>query len=493
MIFEIHGERSAEDKKIFYYDNETNILKSEDGIVYEFPEGSIHDPHLSEYKPFDIDRPLKKSRQVQLLKIQMGLSCNYSCDYCSQKFVERAPETSKKDIDAFMEMLDNLEFDEQKGLKVEFWGGEPFVYWKTFKPLAEAIVDKFQHWNSLPQFSVITNGSILTDEICDWLMKYNFSVSISHDGPGQSVRGPDPFDDPEKKKVILGFYRMMTRLKKGISFNPMMNSKNKSRKEIYEWFVNMTGDKNVKLGEGGIVDAYDEEGITNSLQTLKEHFEYRQIAFSDIFTTNGEIGFIGQLQKIDGFIQAVLSHSNSKYLGQKCGMDDEHVLAVDMRGNVLTCQNVSSLEVSKNGESHLGGNLKDFDNIEIKTSTHWSNRKECGGCPVLHLCKGACMFLDKKFWDISCANSYSDNISLFAIALSKMTGYIPTLIKNDELPLERQDIFGTIFEHKEKPVRKIIPIKIVSEVIGEIEGVEVYGQSRLDGDINTDINTDITN
>jgi uncharacterized protein len=120
-----------------------------------------------------------------------------------------------------------------------------------------------------------------------------------------------------------------------------------------------------------------------------------------------------------------------------------------------------------------------YDNVEIKTSTHWSNREECPKCPVLHLCKGACMFLDKKFWDISCANSYSDNVALFALALEKMTGYIPTLIKQDELPLDRQDIFGTIFEHKEEPKKKIIPIKVISEVIGEIEGVKVYGKSKL--------------
>jgi len=487
MLFEIHAEKSADDKKIFYYDNETNHLKSEDGIVYEYPQGSFQSVEMQEYIPFDKNRPLKKSREVSLLKIQLGLSCNYSCDYCSQKFVERAPETSKKDIDAFLEMFDTLEFNEQKGLRIEMWGGEPLVYWKTLKPLTEAIVDKFQHWNTLPQFSIITNGSILTEEICDWLMKYNFSVSISHDGPGQSVRGPDPFDDPEKKKIILGFYRMMSRLKKSISFNPMMNSKNKSRKEIYDWFVNMTGDPTVKLGEGGIVDAYDEEGITNSLVTLKEHFDYRQVAFRDIYTTNGEIGFVGQIMKINNFIQSVLSHSNSKYLGQKCGMDDEHVLAVDLRGNVMTCQNVSSLEISKNGEPHLGGSLKDFDNVAITTSTHWSNRKECGSCPVLHLCKGACMFLDKKFWDISCANSYSDNIALFCVAFQRMTGYIPTLIKNDALPLERQDIFGTIFKHEEKPMKKIIPIKVISEKIGEIEGVEVYGKSRLADNINTEI------
>ena len=490
MIFEIHAERSATDKRVFYYNNETNELKDSFDNVYQYPQQAQVDDNsnfrqitgLEEYKPFDKDRPLVKSKNIQLLKIQLGLSCNYSCDYCSQKFVERAPETSKKDIDAFLDKLNVLEFDEETGLKVEFWGGEPFVYWKTFKPLAEALLDRFSSWKRKPQYSVITNGSILTDDMIDWLMKYNFQVSISHDGPGQSVRGPDPFDDPEQKKRLIGFYRMMTRLRKGISFNSMLNSKNQSRKAIYDWFVEQTGDPDVRLGEGTIVDAYDEDGITNSLTSLKEHFEFRKTAFKDIYTTQGKIGFSGILAKIDNFSQAVLSQASSKYLGQKCGMDNEHVLAVDMRGNVMTCQNVSSLETGKNGESHHGGNLDDYDNVAIKTSTHWSNREECPKCPVLHICKGACMFLDKKFWEISCANAYSDNIPLFALAFEKITGYIPVYINNDELPPERRDIFGTILEHKEPEKKRFIPIKVISEKVGEVDGVEIYGKSHLAGE-----------
>lgn len=478
MLFEIHAERNASDKKIFYYNNETNTLADVDGNIFEYPQ--IPKQDLKPFTPFDRDTPLKKSRAIQHLKIQLGLSCNYSCDYCSQKFVERAQETNKKDIDAFLEKLNVLKFDEDTGLRIEFWGGEPLVYWKTLKPLAEAILDRFSTWKRKPQFSIITNGSILNDDIIDWLMKYNFTVSISHDGPGQSVRGPDPFDDPETKKTILGFYRMMTRLKKGFSFNSMLNAKNQSRKAIYDWFVELTGDPNIQLGEGTIVDSYDADGMQNSLQTLEEHFQFRRTAFADIFSTQGKIGFYGILTKIDNFTQSILTHADSKYLGQKCGMDDEHTLAVDLRGNVLTCQNVSSLEVSKNGESHLGGNLDDYDNVALKTSTHWSKRAECPKCPVLHLCKGACMFLDNKFWEVSCANAYSDNVALFSLAIQNITGYIPTLIKQDELPLERQDIFGTIYEHKEPEQKRIIPIKVVSEVIGEVDGIKVYGQSHLE-------------
>jgi uncharacterized protein len=476
MIFEIQAEKSANDKKIFYYDNEKNILKDDTGFVYEYPN-IVPDLKAKPTRPFSKDDPLKKSRDVSTVKIQLGLSCNYSCDYCSQKFVERPKETNAKDIENFMKLFDELRFSEERGLRVEFWGGEPFVYWKTMKPLAEAIREKFSSWQKPPQFSVITNGSILTEDICSWLYAMGFAVSISHDGPGQFVRGPDPFDDEKTKELVLEMYQIF-KPEGRISFNAMLNSKNTSRKAIYDWFVNFTGDSNVFLGEGGFVDAYDEDGLENSLHTKKEHFNYRQQSFKDIYENEGKIGFYGVLKKIDAFTKSVLMHRESKFVNQKCGMDDENTISFDLRGNVITCQNVSALETSKNGESHLGGNLADFDNIELKSVTHWMNRKECSGCPVLHICQGACMFLDGKFWETSCNNAYSDAIPLFALAFEKMTnGYIPVLINNKELPLDRQDIWGTVYEHKDEPKKKIIPIKVISEKVGEIEGVEVYGKS----------------
>ena len=482
MIFEILAERNENDEKKFYYDNETNTLKDEDGQIFQFSDME----KVKEQKgkqthvvPFSKDFPLKKQNLVKKVKIQMGLSCNYSCDYCSQKFVERPPETSKKDIDAFMEMFNKLEFKEQDGLAIEFWGGEPFVYWKTMKPLAEAIRDKFVSWKNKPRFSVITNGSILNSDINAWLVYMGFSVSISHDGPGQHVRGPDPFDDPKQKKVIMELYNVLRPMGR-ISFNSMLYAKNQSRKEIHEWFVKMTGDPDVYHGEGGIVDAYDEDGAANSLITKKDHFEYRKLSFNDLFSTDCNINFMQINDKMSGFMQSVLGQNESKYLGQKCGMDEEDVIAIDLRGNVITCQNVSAVQTSLNGQPHLSGHVSDIGSVEIKTATHWMNRQECPSCPVLHLCKGACMFLDGKFWEISCANAYSDNIPIFALAFEKITnGYIPKFINNDSLPDVRKDIWGTMLEHEEIPVKKVIPIKVVSNKTTVLDGIEVYEVAKV--------------
>lgn len=480
MKFTINALRMIDgDSKTFYYDNESNVLSDEEGYIFESPVEQRYVDTGEPTRAFDKNHPLKKSKDIQILKIQLGLSCNYSCDYCSQKFVERPPETSKKDIESFLQKLDVLNFDEQKGLKIEFWGGEPLVYWKTLKPLTEAIVEKFDHWKNKPQFSMVTNGSLLTKDICAWLYYMGFSVGISHDGPNQHVRGPDPFVDESKKKILMEFYNSMHPQGR-ISFNVMMNRQNTSRKDVYEWFKEFTGDETVSIGEGTMVDAYDADGINNSLGTYQEHFEYRKTAFNDIRSTDGQINFDAILNKINSFTDSVLSHNESKYLGQKCGMDMENVIAIDLKGNVITCQNVSVKENSKNGESHLGGNLDDYDNVAIKSVTHWKNRKECSTCPVLHLCKGSCMYLEGEYWEKTCDTAYSDNVSLFALSMEKMTGYIPMLIQGGDLPLDRVDIWGTTYEHKEKQKTKIIPIKVVTEIVGKIDDVDVYGQSRVE-------------
>lgn len=454
MKFKIHAERSANDRAVFYYDNETNFLTSESGSVYEDPKAAQAYQTNPRSLPFSKTEPLRKFKTVRILKIQLGLSCNYGCSYCSQRFVPRAEETNKKDIEVFLKRLENLEFSEKTGLRLEFWGGEPLVYIKTIMPLVAALKKKFASWEVKPRYSMITNGSLLTDELCDWLFDNQFSVAISHDGPGQFLRGPDPFVDDELKQTVLRFYRRMRREGR-ISFNSMLNAKNTSRKEIYDWFVDFTGDPNVVLGEGGLIDAYDDDGLDNSLATKQEHFEFRRQAFNDVFSTAGNIGFHGVREKIDDFTRAVLAHKSSNIVGQKCGMDDEYILAVDLRGNVISCQNVSAVATAMNGMSHLAGNITNMDAVQIRTSTHWRNRPHCSGCPVLHICQGSCMYLEGEYWHKSCQNSYTDSVVLFALSLEKMTGYIPYHIEADHLPLERQDIWGTLFEHEETSNRDV--------------------------------------
>lgn len=443
MEFKILSKSLADGKTAtFYYNNMTNELYNEKRVPIKH-ETAIPSPEGQFKFNFDDPEPWTKTKKVSTLKIQLGLSCNYACVYCSQRFVARPEEMTKAQVAGFMKKLDNLEFNEQNGLKIELWGGEPFVYFKTIVPLVAALKERFRDWQRQPRFSIITNGSLLSDEVCKWILQNDISIAISHDGPGQHVRGPDPFEDEDIKNNVLFLYSVL-RPKGMMSFNSMLNKSNVSRKEIYDWFVDFTGDPNVPLGEGGLIDPYDEGGYSSSLEALEEHFNFRKTAFNDIYSTQGRVGFMSIVGKVDGQIDRILNAKSSEDMGQKCGMDLPDVLAIDLKGNVITCQNTSIVQKAPNGEKHLSGNIEDMSSVKIKTSTHWKDRPDCSKCPVLSLCGGSCMYLQGDYWTRACDNSFTDNISLFALALERITGMIPVYIDADHLPPERKDIWGDI-------------------------------------------------
>lgn len=434
-----------------FYDNFESTLKDETGLsVVQVMSESI----LAARTPVartSREAPVGKT-SPRVLKISLGLSCNYECEYCSQRFVPRADETNPADVEGFIAGLDT--WVDQPPEKIEFWGGEPLVYIKTLKPLAESLSKKYPS----AQLSMITNGSILTLEINEWLEAMNFSIGLSHDGPGQKVRGPDPLDDPEKKAAILDLYARLAPKGK-MSFNTMMNRQNPSRSAVQQFFISLTGDRFVRVGEGGIVDAYDEGGVANSLKP-NEFAGYRNLAFYEI--RSGQARNFGVIaEKIMSFVNSLRTRRPITSVGQRCSMDKSDVIAVDLRGNVLTCQNVSAVGVAPNGESHQIGHVSNLAQVKLNTATHFSHRDECSSCPVVQICQGACMFLEGSLWDTTCNNAYSDAIPIFAAGIEFLTGLFPIRI-DGELRPDRKDLFFDSGLSSTTAKAKSFPIPVVS-------------------------------
>lgn len=385
----------------------------------------------------------------RVLKVSLGLSCNFECEYCSQRFVPRAAETNPGEVEGFISGLDSWVTAPPE--RVEFWGGEPFVYIKTLRPLLAAIRAKYPE----AMLTVITNGSLLSPEINDWIVESGLHVGISHDGPGQHVRGPDPFADPESRAAILDLYRRLRPLDR-ISFNAMINRENVSRAAVVDFFVALTGDPDVPIGEGAFVDAYDEGGASLSLRP-EEIVDYRRRAFAEIRSGRAR-NFNVVREKVAAFVNSVRTRRPSSIIGQKCGMDDPDKIAVDLKGNVLTCQNTSAVSTSPSGESHRIGHVSALDEVRLTTATHWSKRDECSVCPMIHLCAGACMFLSGPLWERTCDNAYSDAVPAFAAGIEFLTGAIPVRIVGPHRA-DRHDLWRAVEAARPRP--RVIPINVV--------------------------------
>ena len=395
--------------------------------------GSSYDPSPPPWTPAEAVSPAnpgRKSRDIRTLKIQMGLKCNYACTYCNQASQPHQIQGDIVDVHAFLQRLPSW-FDggpdgDGAGVRIEFWGGEPLVYWKTFRVLAAALRSAYPK----ARFNIITNGALIDDEKIELLDTLGFSVGISHDGPAMRFRGPDPLDDPEKRAAIRRLYDRLRPWGR-IGFNCVLHKHNMSLKAVRAHIAERLGvpADDISLSTEEILLPYDQGGLTLSPQTDAEHCAYLDAVFWE--AVRGESMPVSTLRsKIEEFFRSIAQGRPASSLGQKCGMDRPSALAVDLKGNALTCQNTSA------ATKHRIGSIEAFEDIRLNTAHHWSTRDECTRCPVLQLCQGACLFLEDRLWRQACDNSFTHNLAVLAAALYWLSRLVLVEIEG---PVMRRD------------------------------------------------------
>jgi len=351
------------------------------------------------------NNPLGKSQRPRTLKIQMGLSCNYACSYCNQAMqIDDAIVSTLGDVERFLAQLET--WIEAAPEKIELWGGEPFVYWAKLRRLVPALHARFPE----ARFSIITNGSLLKREKLDFIARYDIGIGISHDGPGQPLRGPDPLDDPEKRRWI---ETLLAERPGKVSINTVLTRENYSLEDIATWFRDRLG-KGATLALEGVVNTYDAATLLGS-GAFKEG-DLRNLSDEVFYALANDPGAFGLGERLREFTRSLIERRPVTALGQKCGMDREDDIAVDLLGNVMTCQNTGA-----KGE-HRIGHIEAFGDIALDTATHFAFRPECMACPVVQLCKGSCMFLEGEFFAQSCRNEYAYNLGILRAVLYHLTG-----------------------------------------------------------------------
>ena len=431
-----------------------------------------------DWKPFPVTNPHdpalhgKKSRKPTTLKITMGLKCNFACSYCNQAHQPHDPVGGPDDAEELVQKIkNNFHLGTYDRPRIEFWGGEPLVYWKTIKPLAEKIRKVYPN----AQFMMVTNGSLLDKEKVDWFNQMGFSIGMSHDGPLHAQnRGPDPLDDPKMRYGVA--YALKTMGQTRFTFNCVLTRENVSINAVRNFILEKINKKDprypdhpeisqmeIQVTTEELMLPYDDSGLAHSLQNIDEKKEILHNLFFETIKQENEFSWTIH-NKIRSFFDGLINRRPAEVLGQKCGMDREDNIAIDMKGNVTTCQNTSSLT------KHNLGNIEDFDNIRLTNSYHWTTRKECPSCPVVQLCQGACLFLEDQYWEGACENLFWYNIGILASSLFFLTGgLVLTKIEGDRIRHEgvtSMDVIDINFvksggKEKSWKVRKPINIPVV--------------------------------
>lgn len=116
------------------------------------------------------------------VSINMGSGCNFRCKYCFEVkngAVNHPKSLTAKTKKRTIEVLHLLQ--ELHDLRIEFWGGEPSVYFKDIKE----IIDEFTPYENV-SFFMYTNGSLVS-QYADELLEihknvgHRFEVQVSYD------------------------------------------------------------------------------------------------------------------------------------------------------------------------------------------------------------------------------------------------------------------------------------------------------------------------
>lgn len=102
-------------------------------------------------------------KQLKVLNLKLGGDCNLGCPHCHCR-----PSRFEKNTKVY-DWIKSQNYD-----RISFSGGEPLLYIETIKEAVSAIGEL--------EYRIVTNGTLLTDEIVEYLNENNFTVLVSYDG-----------------------------------------------------------------------------------------------------------------------------------------------------------------------------------------------------------------------------------------------------------------------------------------------------------------------
>ncbi|QDA31793.1 radical SAM protein [Thermococcus indicus] len=127
------------------------------------------------------------------LLLEVTDNCNFRCRYCvfggnykdfrTHGYSFMTLETAIKAIDLYFEYLtEGALLNPMREPTIAFYGGEPLLNFKLIEKCVEYVNQTYSD-EFAPRYTITTNASLITKKIAEFLVKNDFDVFISLDGP----------------------------------------------------------------------------------------------------------------------------------------------------------------------------------------------------------------------------------------------------------------------------------------------------------------------
>ena len=393
-------------------DKEFNVLNTRgtDGkyIIDKYIELTSH-----------IDRLPKRTARDNSYSLFLCVSnaCNAMCTYCFANKGDYGKSEGLMTKDVAIRAVDFYLENTPKDSYVDliFFGGEPLLAYDVIVATCEHISSKYGN-NRVIVPRLVSNATLLTNEMIDYFADKHFTVSVSIDG-GQNIHnsqrplrnGDDSFLEATKKLDYL-------MQKVPVSVRGTYINFDYPLPKIYQELLEL-GFKTIELPPD-ILNFKNEDEMDKLLQQLDHLYRF----------------VLEYIENHDDFpFRSLRDHLIRLYLPKieaiTCGAG-ERITAIDLKGDIYPCHRFSS------EESSLCGNVFD-KNVTFENDIQ--NKKEgCNLCWNQFTCTHGCPYNDRLYEGEGSKNPY------WCMYAKKMTEIALSLVAN----MKRDSLYNILGLHQ---------------------------------------------
>lgn len=319
------------------------------------------------------------------LYLNVSNGCNLSCVYCyankgkytdSEKPMSFA--TAQKAIERFYE--ENLTIS-----RLVFFGGEPLLQFKLIEQVVAWVKTFAENLNvPAPGFLMITNGTLINENIAKFLKQENFSITVSLDGPENihDFLRPDVFENPSFNRVKKGIDLLQA---VGLSVNIEATFTKKHFEmgvkplDVVKFVQNLNVRSMTLAPMGGQKE--DPLKLTGD-ELLEEYLNALDYALESLKTDHPIALSVSSL--ISGWLSQAGSRPDHQYCYTELGKD---TFAVSSSGEIFPCQMFNGQKEFSMGTVFEPLTLqKKFLEVQQKFEQNKKSLNKCNSCFAKKIC-----------------------------------------------------------------------------------------------------------
>lgn len=334
---------------------------------------------LTDYVPFDNRPHVEKPEDYTLLTILPNNRCNFTCSYCYSAGCRNKEELDfvklQRCIDFFIESKRSR--PSRRNLTISFMGGgEPMLSWPSVVRAVEYAEAKSVQEGVTMSFLIITNGSIIDDEIIQFIKQHKIRVSLSFEVL-------EDIQNLQRKNFELVHGNLMRLLRNGV--DTQLN-------------VTITPDNVTRMGE-----TYEQ---MRKRYPKVRHAMFEPVTAQQMFDTPADMAdfykeyirgfmYIFDQGKRDGVEITSFPYLRTIFpLKRACPGE----FCITAEGNLTGCYCVSTPQHKLFSQTHYGkvddmGVNIDSERFHQLLNNNADTRSECANCPARWNCGGGCFHL----------------------------------------------------------------------------------------------------